>query len=141
MNMPPPLAQTKIYHIVHVDRLASIIGDRQLHCDAVMVNRENAGTMIGMGDIKRRRLGLRINCRPGLHVSDCVPFYFCPRSVMLYLLHRGNHPNLAYRDGQGSIIHLESGLREAVEWAEEKSRRWAFTLSNAGAFTAATLIS
>jgi hypothetical protein len=52
---------------------------------------------------------------------------------MLYLLHRGNHPNLAYRDGQKPIVHLEGDLRAAVEWAGRNGRRWAFTLSNAGA--------
>lgn len=53
---------------------------------------------------------------------------------MLYLLHMGNHPNLTYRGGQQPIIHLESDLGKAVEWAEASARRWAFTLSNAGAF-------
>jgi ssDNA thymidine ADP-ribosyltransferase, DarT len=131
--MPPP-ADPKIYHIVHIDRLASILAEGCLHCDAVMMERENAGTAIGMSDIKQRRLGLPIDCQSGLRVGDCVPFYFCPRSVMLYLLHMGNHPNLTYRGGQQPIIHLESDLRKAVAWAEASGRRWAFTLSNAGAF-------
>ncbi len=86
-----------------------------------------------MNDIKERRLQLPIDCRPGLHVGDCVPFYFCPRSVMLFLLHRGNHPNVTYRGGQAPIVHLESDLYATVDWAEHNGRRWAFTLSNAGA--------
>ena len=131
--MPQPL-RPMIYHIVHVGCLPSILADGRLDCDAVMVQRENTGTRIGMNDIKERRLRLPIDCRPGLHVGDCVPFYLCPRSVMLFLLHRGNHPNLTYRDGQGPIIHLESDLYATVEWAERNGRRWAFTLSNAGAF-------
>ena len=32
MNQPP--AEPKLYHIVHVDRLASIISDGCLWCDA-----------------------------------------------------------------------------------------------------------
>ncbi len=98
------------------------------------MNRAIAGTTIGMTDIKQRRLSLPIGSHAGLHVGDCVPFYFCPRSVMLYLLHRGNHPNLCYRGGQGPIIHLESDLHASVEWAEQQGMRWAFTLSNAGSF-------
>jgi hypothetical protein len=86
-----------------------------------------------MNDIKERRLRLPIDCRPGLHVGDCVPFYFCPRSVMLFLLHLGNHPNVTYRGGQAPIVHLESDLYAAVAWAERNGRQWAFTLSNAGA--------
>jgi ssDNA thymidine ADP-ribosyltransferase, DarT len=103
------------------------------HCDAVMVQRENTGTRIGINDIKERRLRLPIDCRPGLHLGDCVPFYLCPRSVMLFLLHRANHPNLTYRGGQSPIIHLESDLYATVDWAEHNRRQWAFTLSNAGA--------
>jgi hypothetical protein len=87
--MPQP-PHPKIYHIVHVGCLPSIIADGRLDCDAVMVQRENTGTRIGMNDIKERRLRLPIDCRPGLYVGDCVPFYLCPRSVMLFLLHRGN---------------------------------------------------
>jgi ssDNA thymidine ADP-ribosyltransferase, DarT len=118
-----------------VDRLASIIADHGLLCDAEMMKRKSAsGTTIGMARIKERRLKLEIDGRPGLHVGDCVPFYFCPRSVMLYLLHMGNHENLDYRDGQGPIVHLESDLHSAVDCAEQKGVRWAFTLSNAGAF-------
>ena len=41
--MPVP-AQPKIYHIVHVDRLASIVADGCLWSDAVMVQRQGAGT-------------------------------------------------------------------------------------------------
>ena len=52
---------------------------------------------------------------------------------MLYLIHRANHPNLDYGGGQGPIVHLEADLHDAVDWADRKGRRWAFTLSNAGA--------
>ena len=52
---------------------------------------------------------------------------------MLYLLYRGNHPELTYRGGEGPIVHLEADLRESVAWAEAAGSRWAFTLSNAGA--------
>ncbi len=68
----------------------------------------------------------------GLHVGDCVPFYFCPRSVMLYVIHMANHPELAYRGGQGPIIHLLADLCQAIDWATANRRRWAFTSSNAG---------
>ena len=47
--------EPKIYHIVHVDRLASIIAD-ELWCDAEVVRRAPPGTAIGMNTIKQRRL-------------------------------------------------------------------------------------
>ena len=129
--MPPP-DTPKIYHIVHVDRLASIVADGALWSDAELQDRARPGTTIGMSAIKQRRLTNPVKCRPGLNVGDCVPFYFCPRSVMLYLIHMANHSELDYRGGQDPIVHLEADLQEAVGWAERHERRWAFTLSNAG---------
>ena len=52
---------------------------------------------------------------------------------MLYLIHKGNHPELTFYDGQESIIHLEANLHQAVKWAEQNRNRWAFSLSNAAA--------
>jgi hypothetical protein len=65
--MPVP-AKPKIYHIVHADRLASIVRDGFLWSDAEMVQRQGAGTTIGMSKIKLRRLSeLTLSCHPGLH--------------------------------------------------------------------------
>ena len=128
-------AQPKIYHIVHMDRLPSIIHSDGLWCDAEIVKHPGLGTTIGMGTIKSRRLNeLTLDSHPGLHVGACVPFYFCPRSIMLYLIYQGNHPELTYHGGQGPIVHLEFDLQAAVTWAEANNRRWAFTLSNAGSY-------
>lgn len=125
--------QPKIYHIVHVDRLPSIVTDGYLWCDAEIVQRIPSGTTIGMNSIKQRRLNeLTLSSHQDLHVGACVPFYFCPRSVMLYLIYQANHHELTYRRGQEPIIHLEADLLTSVAWAEQNDRRWAFTLSNAG---------
>ena len=127
--------EPKIYHIAHVDRLASIIADGYLWSDAEAQRRGVGGTTIGMSTIKQRRLKeLTLNSHPNLHVGDCVPFYFCPRSVMLYVLHMGNDPELSYRGGQAPIIHLEADLHETVHWANHNHLRWAFTSSNAGSY-------
>ena len=131
--MPPP-AHPKIYHIVHVDKLSSIAADGFIWSDAVMASQPGSGTVIGMNTIKARRLNeLTLASHAGLHVGECAPFYFCPRSVMLYLIHRRN-PELSYLGGQGPIVHLVADLHEAVNWAAQNGRRWAFTLSNAGSY-------
>ena len=135
--MPPPTAP-KIFHIVHVDRLPAIVADGSLWCDAEMARRNEAnadiGTTIGMNSIKQRRLTERmLNSHPRLYVGQCVPFYFCARSIMLYVIHCANHDELPYRGGQGPILHLEADLYETVHWAKRNQRRWAFTLSNAAA--------
>lgn len=136
--MAPPAAP-KIYHIVHVDRLPSIIAEGSLLCDAEVVQRQatnpahGMGTTIGMDSIKQARLTQRmLRSHPGLFVGQCVPFYFCFRSVMLYVIYKANQPGLDYRGGQGPIVHLEADLRRTVAWANANHRRWAFTLSNAG---------
>lgn len=126
-------AEARIYHITHVDNLPPILADGGLWSDAEMITRGGAKASIGMGSIKERRLSLPVKCHPPDRVGEYVPFYFCPRSIMLYLIHRANHPELAYRGGQAPILHLEADLRQTVAWAEREGQRWAFSLSNAGA--------
>ena len=53
---------------------------------------------------------------------------------MLYLVWQANHPELSYRGGQQPIVHLEADLHATVAWAAAEHLRWAFTLSNAGAY-------
>jgi ssDNA thymidine ADP-ribosyltransferase, DarT len=129
-----PPASPKIYHITHVSNLPSIITTGGLISDAAIIQQGGPPAAIGMSKIKQRRLGLPVNCHLGDFVGDYVPFYFCPRSVMLYLLYMGNHPELTYRGGQGPIVHLEADLKTVVDWADANNRRWAFSLANAGAY-------
>jgi len=53
---------------------------------------------------------------------------------MLYVIYRGNDPELAYKDGQGKIVHLEANLHSVVAWATSVNHPWAISLSNAGAY-------
>jgi hypothetical protein len=127
--------QIKIFHIVHISRLPAILSQQFLFSDTIIQKSQPAGVTIGMSKIKRRRLEeLVLSTRQGLHVGECVPFYFCPRPVMLYMLHKGNHPDIEYHGGQEPIIHLVADLKETVEWAESNKLRWAFTNSNAGSY-------
>jgi hypothetical protein len=132
--MTTPPAHPKIYHITHVDNLRDIVRDGMLLSDATIVARGGPAVAIGMSTIKRRRIEeLEVATQPGTKVGDYVPFYFCPRSVMLFVIHRANHPELTYRGGQNPIIHLEADLHTAVAWAARNKTPWAFSLSNAGA--------
>jgi hypothetical protein len=109
MSIPPK--EPKIYHITHVDNLPKIVADQAILSDAQMIARGSGNANIGMSDIKQRRLGLPISCLSNFYVGDCVPFYFCPRSVMLYVIYRQNHPSLTYKGGQDPIVHLEAFVR------------------------------
>ena len=131
--MPVPPAAPKLYHITHVDNLRSIVADGALWSDATLIARGGPAASIGMVGIKQRRLALPVKCHPGDFVGGYVPFYFCPRSIMLYLIHCANHPGMQYTDGQAPILHLELDLQEVIQWSDAQPQRWAFSLSNAGA--------
>lgn len=127
-------ASPKIYHITHLDNLTQIAVGGVLLSDAQRLAQKMNCHIVGMSSIKIRRLmALDVSCHPGTKVGQYVPFYFSPRSVMLYLLHRGNHPDLDYRGGQHPIVHLVADLRRAAGWAESNNRPWAFSTCNAGA--------
>jgi hypothetical protein len=89
--------------------------------------------IVGMSQIKERRLKkIEVPCHAGTRVGDYVPFYFCPRSIMLYILHKGNHPDLNYKEGQAPIVHLQADFHRTIRWADERDIRWAFSDCNAG---------
>ena len=133
--MTTPPARPKLYHITHVDNLRAIVAHGGLLSDADMIARGGPAQAIGMTGIKRRRVeDLEVDCHPGTKVGDYVPFYFCPRSVMLFVIQRANHPELTYRGGQGPIVHLQADLHAVVGWVEASGGRWAFSLSNAAAY-------
>lgn len=129
-------SEVRIYHITHLDNLPSVLVEGGLWSDAAMIARGGPSAAIGMSSIKHRRLELPVKCHRPDRVGEYVPFYFCSRSIMLYLIHCANHPELTYRGGQEPILHLEADLHETVTWAEGNERHWAFSLSNAGAYYA-----
>ncbi len=108
MVFPVP-QQLKIYHILHIDKLPAVISSKALFSDSLISN--SAGTTIGMSKIKERRLTeSSLTSHPGLHVGECGPFYFCPRSVMLYMFYKDNNSEIEYHAGQEPIIHIEAGM-------------------------------
>ena len=111
--MPP------IYHITSVDNLPGIIKEGGLFCDRDAKNIQFVS--IGHKRIKERRLRKRVPLGPGGVLADYVPFYFAPRSPMLFTINKGNVEG--YTGGQEPIVHLVSST-EAVD-AEELE--WVFT--------------
>jgi len=134
--MTPPPTQPKIYHITHIDNLTSIVAAGCIESD----RRRNraagqAQTAIGMTEIKRRRLlELDVPCHPGTKVGDYVPFYFCPRSIMLFIIYKDNHPDMTFHGGQGPILHLQADMESVINWADEQKVHWAFSDRNAGSY-------
>lgn len=119
--------QVLIYHITHINNLPSILKDEGLHSDAVMAARDP--TLIGYSEIKKRRLNeINVSCCLFHNVGDFVPFYFCPRSPMLFAINKGNtgHPPGCQR----SILHLVSTMADALSIGSP----WAISSGNAGAY-------
>lgn len=135
MSTPPD--NLKIYHITHVDNLQLIVQAGYLWSDRRRLEKQIDCSLIGMPTIKDRRLNrINVSCNPGTKVGDYVPFYLCPRSIMLYIFYKKNHPDLPYRGGQEPILHLQADLRACTEWAAQNNGPIAFSTSNAGSYTA-----
>ena len=107
--------QPKIYHITHLDNLTGIISDECLWPNVAMLEKDGSYVDIGMKAVKQIRSEHPVICHPGDHVSEYVPFYFCPRSVMLYVINKGQNPDVSYQRGQEFILHLEADLQSFVE--------------------------
>ncbi|NJN30209.1 MAG: DUF4433 domain-containing protein [Synechococcales cyanobacterium RM1_1_8] len=125
----------KIYHITHLDNLPSIAASTGLVSDAQRIASNLSCSLVGMSTIKQRRLEeIAVTCHPTTTVGQYVPFYFCPRSIMLYILHRGNHPEVSYRAGQQPIVHLQADFHQVIAWATSQAQAWAFSSGNAGSY-------
>jgi hypothetical protein len=125
----------KIYHITHIDNLPSIATGMGLVSDAQRIANGLSCSVVGMSTIKQRRLEeIAVACHPGTTVGQYVPFYFCPRSIMLYILRMGNHPDVSYRGGQPPIVHLQADFHQVITWANTNAVPWAFSSGNAGSY-------
>lgn len=114
------LPNAPIFHITHVENLASIIAHGCLWSDAQRISRNLVTTNIGYSHVKQRRLNRPVPVAARGRLGDYVPFNFCPRSVMLYVVSRGHQD---YARGQDEIVHLVSSVQTAVALR----RPWAFT--------------
>jgi hypothetical protein len=109
-----------IYHITHVANLRSIVEHGCLWSDAQRIARGLQTTNIGYSHIKQRRLNRPVTVGFGGMLGDYVPFNFCPRSVMLFVVARGHRD---YPGGDADIVHLMSSVNTAIAIRKP----WAFT--------------
>ena len=113
--------QIDIYHISHIDNLASIIQENGLWSDSKRIERGLRYNKIGYQHIKDRRLRRPVAVAAGGFLGDYVPFYFAPRSPMLYTINKGSVPD--YDEGQQPIVHLVSNVNIILS----TSAQFAFT--------------
>lgn len=72
---------------------------------------EQAPTSIAYSNLKVRRMATRVTVGSGGRLADYVPFYYAPRSPMLYVNHMGGTGNL---NGQREIVHLVVDVDEMM---------------------------
>ena len=95
---------TRIYRIVHLDNLPLLLEQGGLWCANEIASRVLNYKTIGNKDLTQSRFSSSVPCGPGGNLNDYVPFYFCPRSVMLYSIARRN--SKTYGGGQKPVLHL-----------------------------------
>ena len=104
-----------IYHITHINNLTSILKSGGLLSNSKLQRNQVNYTDIAHGGIQDRRARKRVPYGAGGVLHDYVPFYFAPRSPMLYAIHKGSVKG--YDQGQNPVIHLVSDA-EAIEASE-----------------------
>ncbi len=123
------LAATDIYHITDVANLAGIIQSGGLVSDVALAAAGGPAVAIGYAHIKRRRMTeYRMPCVGSRFVGEFVPFYYCPRSPMLYTINQGNVPGRP-AGCQRTVLHLVSTVQTALSL----NKPWAMSDGNAGA--------
>ena len=100
MTAPTPI---RLYHFTHVEHLPTIVRDGLRGDSLVQVS----GSLIreaGEPDIKARRRLAPVDAGSRGVVADYVPFYFAPRSPMLYVIQQGSVPS--YEGSQRDLVYL-----------------------------------
>lgn len=77
-----------LYHITHINNLSSIIKQGGLQSHITIQQQGIKYKDVANQDIQSRRNRTKIPLGPGGILHDYVPFYFAPRSPMLYYLYK-----------------------------------------------------
>lgn len=103
---------TKVWHFTAIEHLETLLKHGLLSDNAA----QQAGvltTEVGNLRIKEARRRQSVPHSPGGVVADYVPFYFAPRSPMMYSISCGNVPS--YRGGTEPLMYLLSTLERLYE--------------------------
>ena len=125
-----PIRDRRIAHFTHVNNLRSIVAAGELACDG----RAQDGrlvTEVGDARIKANRRRRIITAGAGGTVGEYVPFYFAPRSPMMYRIAcdcRDSIPG-RYQGGDRELVYLSSTVGAVVS----AGLAWVATDGNAAA--------
>ncbi|MGW4535409.1 type II toxin-antitoxin system toxin DNA ADP-ribosyl transferase DarT [Nocardia sp. NPDC004340] len=100
---------TQVYHITRIEHVPSMI-EHGILSDTLATAKGLTNIQIGHQHIKEQRAARQVPAGPGGVVADYTPFYFAPRSPMLYAIHRNNVRS--YTGGCDRIVYLVSTVQE-----------------------------
>lgn len=112
---------TYIYHITKISNLPQIIANGGLLSKNAIQAAQLTYDNIAHQSIQDQREYTVVPCAAGGNLHDYIPFYFAPRSPMLYTINRGNV--IGYDEGQEPIVYLVS----TAEIINDSGNRFAFT--------------
>lgn len=87
-----------LYHLTHINNLPSILQRESLWSHACIKTHEVSYSDVANQDVQTRRERTKIPIGMCGNLHDYVPFYFAPRSPMLYVIGRQHPPqqNMVY---------------------------------------------
>ncbi len=141
-----------IYHFTDIANLPRILSAGELRCHSGA----NCAVDVADATIKNRRMAKRVPCGPGGAVGDYVPFYFAPRSPMLFRIQHDGVENVSsdparlvylvssteavleaglacvYTDGNAAAAFTDfhddpAGIDTVIDWPLMRAKMWANT--------------
>ncbi|MBQ1074885.1 DUF4433 domain-containing protein [Micromonospora sp. C31] len=124
-----PPERASIMHFTHIDNLPAILTAGRLVADNLVGRR--LLTDAGSASIKASRRTRSVTCPPGGVVADYVPFYFAPRSLMMYRIAKEHENGQAgcYPGGDDPLVYLVS----SVDRVHAAGLRWVASDGNCAA--------
>lgn len=101
-----------IYHMTSFENLSSIISDWCLRAKKRVEDNNIKYNNIANQDIQDIRSEKHVPIYPYGTIHNYVPFYFGPRSPMLYSIYKGHKD---YTGGQQSIVYLVSSIGKVLD--------------------------
>ena len=114
------MKQTLIYRITHYKNLPFIL-QNGIHCPNSDIQNPDF-IQIGFPSLISKRDNRPVPVEPFGTLADYVPFYFTPKSPMLYVITMGNHPEVIKTPPE-EIIYIVS----SIERLEELKIKYVFT--------------
>ena len=121
MPSPAPPNPTRLYRLVHIESLPTLLARGRLHAPNRTPDDGLPYRTIHNLGVQANRHESPLHCGPGGTLHDYVPFYFGPHSPMLLNLATGRVAD--YSEGQDPLVYLAT----TVQAVQEAGYRFVFS--------------